>query len=137
MTSIGMIRRIAGVFVIGALAAGCASAGGAEAGGAMAAPAVTPEMIAQGQALYSGTGNCQTCHGAGGAGGRFGPSLADGDWLWFDASSPNLLTEMAALIRAGVPEPRGGGLSMPAMGGGNLSEDQVLALAAYLVSLNQ
>ena len=136
MTSIGMIRKTAGVFVVGALAAGCASSGGAGAGGAMAAPAATPEMVAQGQSLYSGAGNCQTCHGAGGAGGRFGPSLTDGDWLWFDASSPNLLTEMAALIRTGVSEPRGGATPMPAMGGGNLSDDQVLALAAYVMSLN-
>ncbi len=139
MFSIGTIRKAAGVLVVGALAAGCAASGGAEgaAGGAVgAAPAVTPEMVALGQSVYAGAGNCRTCHGAGGAGDRFGPSLIDGDWLWFDADSPTLLTDMAELIRTGIPEPRGGQTPMPAMGGGNLSDDQLLALAAYLISLN-
>lgn len=103
----------------------------------MAAPAPTPETIALGSSLYTGSGNCQTCHGPNGENGRFGPPLADDTWLWSSADSPTLMADVARVIREGVSEPRGGDRPMPAMGGGALSEDQIMALAAYVVSLSQ
>jgi mono/diheme cytochrome c family protein len=136
MAHSGRSLKLAAVLAVSAFAAGCASSGGpAAAGGVAAAP--TPEMIAQGQSVYSGSGGCQTCHGAGGVGGRFGPNLADRSWLWFDNNSPTLMAEIAELVRRGVPQPRGGDTPMPAMGGRQLSDDQIMAVAAYLVSLNR
>jgi len=137
MSSIGRVLKITGIVAIGAVVASCASPGMPDAPGVEAAPEVTPELIAQGQALYAGAGNCRTCHGASGQGTNFGPSLADGEWLWFDADSPTLVTEIAEIIRTGIPEPRAGGVPMPAMGGGNLNDDQLLALGAYVASLSQ
>jgi len=137
MSSIGRVLKITGIIAIGAVVASCASPGTPDAPGVESAPAVTPELIAQGQTLFAGSGNCQTCHGAAGQGTNFGPSLADGDWLWFDADSPTLVTEIAEIIRTGIPEPRGGGVPMPAMGGGNFTDDQLLALGAYVASLSQ
>jgi mono/diheme cytochrome c family protein len=103
----------------------------------MAAPvAVTPEMIQAGRAVFSGAGNCQTCHGANGQNGRFGPNLADGEWLWVQANSPTFVSDIADIVRRGIPEPRGT-TPMPAMGGRALTEDQIIAVGAYVASLSQ
>jgi mono/diheme cytochrome c family protein len=119
------------------LAAGCAASSAAEGGAAAAAPvAVTPEMIQAGRLVFSGAGNCQTCHGANGVNGRFGPNLADSDWLWLNPSSPTLARDIADLVRRGIPQPRGQ-TPMPAMGGRDLSEDQLMAVGAYVASLSQ
>ena len=47
-------------------------------GGATAATASGPVgEVARGKLLFEGKGNCQSCHGPGGAGGRRAPSLVD------------------------------------------------------------
>ena len=137
------IRVSQGVSVLFGVAfmAGCASGGGG--GGAMAAadpeptgaPVVesTPELVAEGQALFAQ--RCRICHGNEGAGTAFGPNLTDDEWAWIDPASPAALTDLASLIRTGVMEPRVSDTGMPPMGGGNFSDPQLNALAAYVLSL--
>ncbi len=128
----------ASVLVLTALAAGCASAAAPEAGPAPAADvgvAPTPELVAEGQQIFGGAGRCSVCHGAGGAGGRFGPDLTDDDWAWIDPASPSAMADLANVIRNGVTEPRVSDTGMPPMGGGNLTDAQLNALAAYILSL--
>jgi mono/diheme cytochrome c family protein len=68
--------------------------------------------------------------------GRFGPNLADDDWLWVDPSSRTLLSDVAAFIKAGTTERRWtSGNGMPPMGGGNFSDEMINNLAAYILSL--
>jgi mono/diheme cytochrome c family protein len=131
--------KTASALAFAALVNGCAASTAAEGGGAAAAPAavaVTPEMIQAGRQVYSGAGNCQSCHGANGVNGRFGPNLADGTWLWVNPSSQSFAADIAALVRRGIPQPQGPN-PMPAMGGGNLSDEQLLAVGAYVASLSR
>lgn len=128
----------AGAVAAAALTAGCA---GAEMSGSAPAPATdtamapTPELIAQGEQVFGGAGSCTICHGNGGVGGSFGPDLTDSDWAWIDPSSPNAMAELADLIRNGVTEPRISDTGMPPMGGRILTDEQLSALAAYILSL--
>ena len=117
------------------LVAGCASSGGAAAGGgAAAAVTVTPEMVAEGRTLYTNPGRCNVCHGATGLGGRVGPNLADNTWLWVDPAQ-NLHNQIFNIIKQGVPQPKVAPTGMPAMGGAQLTDDQIHAIAAYVESL--
>ena len=128
----------AGTLALAALTPGCAGAG---ASGSPPAPAAdvamapTPEMIAEGGQIFGGAGRCAVCHGNGAVGGRFGPNLTDDDWAWIDPASPSAMEDVADLIRTGVTEPRVSDAGMPPMGGGNLTDGQLSALAAYILSL--
>ena len=42
---------------------------------------VTAEMVAQGEAVFTGAGICFTCHMPGGVGGPLAPNLTDGEWI--------------------------------------------------------
>ena len=116
------------------LIAGCASSGGGPAGGAPAAVTVTPELIEQGRTLYTSAGRCNVCHGPTGLGGRSGPNIADNTWLWVDPQQ-DMHTQIFNIIKNGIPEPRQAQVSMPPMGGGQLTDDQIHAIAAYVASL--
>ena len=131
-----------GMFFTVAFVAGCASGvmtvtdpGAAAAPMPAADPGVvsTPELVAEGQALFGQ--RCRTCHGNTGAGGPFGPDLTDDEWAWIDPAAPSALSELANLIRTGVTEPRVSDTGMPPMGGGNFNDEQLNALAAYVLSL--
>ena len=131
------LKRVSVLFVA-VLALGCASAEGPEAGPAPAADAgvmATPELVAEGQDVFGGAGRCSVCHGAGAVGGRFGPDLTDAEWAWIDPASPNAMGDLTNLIRTGITEPQISDTGMPPMGGGNLSDGQLNALAAYILSL--
>lgn len=106
---------------------------------APAAPAEAPaaDLVAMGQEVYHGAGICFTCHGPNGAGTQLGPNLNDGEWLWIDNPEDNLQQKLADQIRAGTPNPKEYPAPMPPMGGANLSEDQLQAVAAYVASLSQ
>jgi mono/diheme cytochrome c family protein len=93
-------------------------------------------MVQAGRMVFSGAGRCQSCHGAGGVNGRFGPNLTDSEWLWLNPASSTFVRDIADLVRRGIPAPRGQN-PMPAMGGGNLSDEQLLAVGAYVASLSQ
>lgn len=78
--------------------------------------------------------NCAPCHGLGGAGQGFFPSLADDDWLWGGAPA-----DIEYTIRHGI---RNGGEGareslMPSFGAdGILTRDQVRDVAEYVLSLS-
>lgn len=103
---------------------------------AAAAPAVVPEgataeMVAQGRDLFRGTANCHACHAQDGTGTALAPNLRDDEWLNTDGTYAGI----QQVIRTGVANPVQSPAPMPAMGGVNLTDDQVLALAAYVYSI--
>jgi cbb3-type cytochrome c oxidase subunit III len=103
---------------------------------APAAPAtlpagVTQEMAAQGQTVFSSTGNCYTCHGPDAKGTALAPDLTDGDWLNTDGTYSSIVQ----VIHSGVATPKQYPAPMPAMGGAALSDEQVNQVAAYVWSL--
>jgi glucose/arabinose dehydrogenase/mono/diheme cytochrome c family protein len=99
-------------------------------------PGATPEMVALGDRIYHGQvggAACAGCHGSSGAGTPLGPDLTDNKWLWSDGS----YTGIAKTINDGVMQPKEYRSPMPPMGGAQLTDEQVSALAAYVWSLSQ
>ncbi len=62
---------------------------------------------------------------------RWPPNLTDAEWLNIEA--PVTVDKVKMLIKGGVAEPKQFPAPMPAMG--HLSDDQVNAIAAYVISL--
>jgi mono/diheme cytochrome c family protein len=93
---------------------------------------VTSAMVSAGRPLYTGAGQCSTCHGDDGRGTIIGPNLTDREWLNIDGS----YNAIVGVINSGVPNPKQHTQPMPARGGGNLSDDQVRAVAAYVYTLS-
>ena len=48
--------------------------------GAASGAALSPELIAQGDKIFHGAGNCYACHGTN-AQGSVGPNLTDAEWI--------------------------------------------------------
>ena len=98
-----------------------------------AAPAgITPELIAQGDKVFHGPGNCYACHGTN-AQGAVGPNLTDAEWL----HSKGTFDDLVAQVNHGVPkEESKSGIPMPPKGGSSISDDDVKAVAAYVYSLS-
>ncbi|MBW3555119.1 MAG: cytochrome c, partial [Gemmatimonadetes bacterium] len=96
------------------------------------AQGVTQEQFDQGRQLFTGQGGCQACHGPQAKGTQLAPDLTDDEWL--NIPDPSLET-IEQLIRTGVAEPKEHPAPMPPMGGANLSEEQVSALAGYVLSI--
>jgi glucose/arabinose dehydrogenase/mono/diheme cytochrome c family protein len=92
------------------------------------AAGATKETVALGANLYSSGITCAGCHGDDATGTQLGPNLTDGKWLWSDGS----LAGIAKSIAAGVPHPKEYRAPMPALGGAQLNDAQVSALAAYI-----
>ena len=95
----------------------------------------TPKMVALGARIYSGQvggAPCTGCHGDHGQGSPLGPALTAHKWLWSDGSYAGI----RKTISDGVPQPKNYRSPMPAMGGAQLSSDQVAALAAYVYSIS-
>jgi glucose/arabinose dehydrogenase len=95
----------------------------------------TPEIVALGERVYHGQvggAACMGCHGNSGQGSTLGPALTGKKWLWSDGS----YTGIAKTIREGVPQPKQYRSPMPAMGGAQLTPEQVSAVAAYVWSLS-
>jgi glucose/arabinose dehydrogenase/cytochrome c5 len=96
----------------------------------------TADMVALGNRIYHGQvggASCTGCHGAGGTGTPLGPDLTDKTWLWSDGSYPAI----AKTITDGVMQPKQYRSPMPPMGGAQLTDEQVQALAAYVWGLSQ
>lgn len=100
-------------------------------------PEVTPEMVQQGQQIFTSTGNCFTCHGMDGKGTTLAPNLTDGTWLNVTNAGDRtaLYHEIAGVVKSGVATPKEHPAPMPAMGGATLSDDQVNQVAAYVISI--
>jgi len=94
---------------------------------------VTAALVARGDSIYHGAGNCYACHGTKGV-GLVGPSLTDAEWI----HSKGTCEEIVAQINQGVAKEQSkSGISMPAKGGSTISDDDVKAVAAYVQSLGQ
>jgi mono/diheme cytochrome c family protein len=97
-----------------------------------AAASYSPELVAKGDALFHGSGNCYACHGSKGE-GLVGPNLTDAEWI----HSKGSYDEIVAQIDHGVPKAESkSGIEMPPKGGAALSDDDVKAIAAYVYSLS-
>jgi len=108
----------------------------AGASGPPVPPGATPEMVALGNRIYHGQvggASCTGCHGSGGTGTPLGPDLTDKTWLWSDGSYPGI----AKTITDGVMQPKQYRSPMPPMGGAQLTDEQVQALASYVWGLSQ
>jgi glucose/arabinose dehydrogenase/mono/diheme cytochrome c family protein len=98
-------------------------------------PGATKEMVALGDRIYHGEvggASCAGCHGSSAKGTPLGPDLTDSKWLWSDGSYEGI----AKTITEGVSQPKEYRTGMPAMGGAQLTDEQVKALAAYVWSLS-
>lgn len=104
----------------------------APAPSSVALPAgVTQDDVTQGQQIFTSTGNCFTCHGPDAKGGQLAPNLTDSEWL----NVSGTFDEIQTVIKNGVPTPKQHPAPMPAMGGAQLTDDQVKQVAAYVYSL--
>src|ERR1700677_383648 len=91
----------------------------------------TAAMVALGDRIYHGqvgSAPCAGCHGGNAAGSPLGPNLTSGKWLWSDGSYAGILKT----IKEGVPNPKEYRSPMPAMGGAELTSDQLAAVSAYV-----
>ena len=96
---------------------------------------VTKEMVALGDRIYHGEvggASCAGCHGSTAKGTPLGPDLTDSKWLWSDGSFEGI----AKTITEGVSQPKEYRTGMPAMGGAQLTDEQVKALASYVWTLS-
>jgi glucose/arabinose dehydrogenase/mono/diheme cytochrome c family protein len=103
----------------------------ANAGAVPVPEGATKEMVALGDQVYHGKvggASCTGCHGENGQGTTVGPDLTTGKWMWSDGS----LAGITKTINEGVSRPKKYRSIMPAMGGADLTPDQVAALAAYV-----
>jgi len=92
-----------------------------------------PALIARGDSVFHGAGNCYACHGSKGE-GLVGPSLVDAEWI----HSKGTEEEIAVQVMKGVPKEKSkSGIPMPPKGGSTISDDDVKAVAAYVHSLSQ
>ncbi|MGF1561080.1 MAG: cytochrome-c oxidase, cbb3-type subunit III [Geminicoccaceae bacterium] len=80
--------------------------------------------------------NCVPCHGLGGAGQGFYPTLADDDWIW-----GGTIDEIAYTIRHGIRNDQSDESrysEMPRYGvDGILEREQIEQVASYILSINQ
>ena len=96
---------------------------------------ITPAMILLGRRVYRGRvggAPCSGCHGGTGQGSPLGPDLTGKQLLWSDGSYEGI----KKTIVEGVAQPKKYRSPMPAMGGAQLTPEQVSAVAAYVWSLS-
>ena len=117
-----------------------AAAGIAAGAAAVQAPgnqAATPAMLALGDSVYHGKAGaalCYVCHGPAGKGvAGLGPDLTDKEWLHGDGS----MAFISKVVTEGIMKPKKMPAPMPPKGGGQLSEAQINAVAAYVHSMGQ
>lgn len=95
------------------------------------APAgVTQAMVDEGAKLFGNP--CSACHGPGGAGTPAAPGFVNHKWINISGS----YDEIVQIIHTGVPKPKEHAGSMPPLGGGTFTDDQVRELAAYVFALS-
>ena len=128
-------RRIAGSAWIGLVLAiaGCATTEAPAASTAIVASpsGATAVLVAAGDRLFH-ENSCIACHGEDAKGTSLAPNLADATWLTGDGS----IGAITKIIREGVDEPKQFASPMPAMGGADLSPDDLKAVAAYVWSIS-
>jgi cytochrome c5 len=108
-------------------AAGSGAAQAPESAGLPAPPGGTRDQVAAGAKLFARQ-TCTGCHGADGKGAPLGPDLTSGKYLDGDGS----LASIKKTIQDGVAMPKQYRQAMPAMGGAQLSLDQLQDVSAYV-----
>jgi glucose/arabinose dehydrogenase/mono/diheme cytochrome c family protein len=109
----------------------------ANAGAAAALPVPqgsSRQMVELGDAVFhgrAGGATCTGCHGSDASGTPLGPPLLGHRMIWGDGSYESI----EAIIKKGVPQPKQYRSPMPAMGGAQLSDEQLSAVAAYVWAL--
>ncbi|MGH7467704.1 MAG: c-type cytochrome [Longimicrobiales bacterium] len=89
----------------------------------------TAEMVAAGQQTFGSV--CYACHGPDAKGTPLAPNLTDAEWINTDGTYDGIIN----IVKTGVLQPKNAPAAMPPMGGGQLTDDQVRAVAAYVWSL--
>jgi mono/diheme cytochrome c family protein len=92
-------------------------------------------MVLLGERIYKGQvsgATCTGCHGENGQGTPLGPDLTGKKWLWSDGSFAGITKTIAE----GVSQPKQYRSPMPAMGGAQLTPEQISAVAAYVWSVS-
>lgn len=102
--------------------------------GALAAPGAAAQEQ-PGKALFEGKGACFACHGPGAKGTPVGPDLTDGEWLHFEERPT--LEAVIELVKQGVASPIRFAAPMPPRGGSSLTDEELEAVARYVVSLSE
>jgi cbb3-type cytochrome c oxidase subunit III len=92
-------------------------------------PAAAQDTL--GKAIFSGKGLCTACHGPDAKGTALAPDLTDAKWLHADGT----VASIAKVIKAGVPTPKEHPAPMPPMGGAQLTDAEIQAVASYVASL--
>lgn len=95
---------------------------------------ITQQQVNEGRQVFHGVGGCIACHGPDAKGTALAPDLTDNEWLHVSGRNYD---EIRNLIKTGVPQPVSHPAPMPPMGGAQLTDEQVNAVAAYVVSLGQ
>ena len=81
----------------------------------------------------TGGAGCTGCHGTDASGTPLGPPLLGHRWIWSDGSYQSI----EKIIREGVAQPKQYRAPMPPMGGAQLTDEQLSAVAAYVWGLSQ
>ena len=128
----GRIWRItyhgpAGLKTLTAAPAPKAAAGAGAGADLPVPPGATAAQVASGNRLFHAQ-TCTGCHGADAKGSPVGPDLTTGKYLSGDGS----LASIQKIIQDGVAMPKQYRQPMPAMGGAQLSPDQLRDVAAYV-----
>jgi len=98
-------------------------------------PGATKEQVMLGDRIFHGEerdGTCAGCHGSDAKGSPQGADLTSGVWRWGDGS----LEAIEQTITKGVPNPRNYPGTMPPLGGAELSQTDVAAVASYVWALS-
>lgn len=93
---------------------------------------VTPQVLAEGQAIFTGKGLCFTCHNIDGT-GNIGPNLTDDTWLHGMGAYQQLVHHIDRGFDARMSRT---GIVMPPRGGAKLSDAELAAVAAYVWTLS-
>lgn len=98
-------------------------------------PGMTLDMIRQGDSIFHGVGGCFACHGSEGQGL---PAAGDAITVSFNYV-PYKWEAIDSLVTAGIPDAlTRSPIAMPSRGGkGNLTDDQIKRVAAYVWAISQ
>jgi mono/diheme cytochrome c family protein len=94
-------------------------------------PGASPDQVALGERIFQGqadAGTCAGCHGTDGKGTAVGSDLTSGKWLWGNGS----VRAITRTIAQGVSKPKNHTGAMPPMGGVQLSQADLAAVADYV-----
>ena len=100
----------------------------AGAGSGLTPPGASPDQVALGERIFHGEaagGTCAGCHGTDGKGTAMGSDLTSGKWLWGNGS----VRAITQTISQGVAKPKAHTGVMPPMGGAQLSQADLAAVA--------